>query len=232
MADRALKAREWAAYVAEATSFDDDRVQRLVRSERRAWRITMAMTGMALCGFLGMALLTPLKTVVPPVVVRVADNGSVDVLTTLNGQKQVPVEDAERKYWLGKYVSYRESYTWADRAANYHATSIMSDKLEQDRYAAWFGQGNSKSPQRLYGDQSFVEIHILSVALGTSPEASANVRFERTVHDANGQTRPAERLVATVTYRFADAPLQEADRFINPRGFEVTAYRGDREVAK
>ncbi|SKA40412.1 type IV secretion system protein VirB8 [Enhydrobacter aerosaccus] len=228
----AVKGPEWAAYVAEASSFDDDRVQRYQRSERRAWRVAMAMTGVAVLGFLGMALLAPLKTVMPPVVVRVDQTGAVDVLTTLNGQKQVPVEDAERKYWLGKYVTFRESYTWADRAANFHAVSIMSDKREQERYAAWFAQSNAQSPQQLYGDRDWVQIDILSVALGTTPDASANVRFLKIVHERNGTTRPAERMVATVTYRFVDRPLKESDRFISARGFEVTAYRVDEEVPK
>jgi type IV secretion system protein VirB8 len=184
-------------------------------------------------GVFSAAALAPLKTVVPPVIVQVdKSTGAVDVLTTLNGMKQLPAEDAERKYWLGQYVRVREGYTWQDRGANSQAVRVMSDTREQQRYADWFKASNPESPQRLYGDQAFVEIHILAVALGNTPEASANVRLLRTVHDANGLTRPPERLIATVTFRFTDKPLKEEDRFINPRGFEVMAYRIDEEVAR
>jgi type IV secretion system protein VirB8 len=233
MAESAVRSKRWAAYLAEAQSFDDDRVQRYRRSEKRAWRVAAGAVLVGVLGVASAAALAPLKTVLPPVVVQVdRSTGAVDVLTTLNGQKQVPVEDAERKYWLGRYVDYRERFIWGDREANFHAVSIMSDKLEQQRYSDWFGANNPNSPQRVYTDQSFVEIHILSVALGNTPGASANVRFERIVHDRTGNKKPPERLIATVSYNFSDGPLKEADRFINPRGFQATAYRVDPEVAR
>jgi type IV secretion system protein VirB8 len=223
----------FAEYLREAQSFDDDRVERYRRSERRAWRIAAAGVVFGLCGVFSTAALAPLKTVLPPVVLAVdRSTGAVDVVTTLNGQKPVPVEDAERKHWLAEYVRAREGYTWADRQTNVHAVSLMSDANEQKRYAAWFSPENASSPQRLYGNQAFVEIHVVGVALGNVPEASANVRFERRIHEANGDARPLERLVATVTFQFSDKPMKEGDRFINPRGFEVTAYRVDPEVVR
>ena len=232
MAESVVSSKRWKAYLAEAQSFDDDRVQRYSRSERRAWRVAAVGFAVGVAGIFSAAALAPLKTVLPPVVVQVdRSTGAVDVLTTLNGQKQVPVEDAERKYWLGRYVGYRESFVWGDREANFRKVSIMSDKLEQQRYSDWFGANNPQSPQRVYSDQSFVEIHIVSVALGNTPGASANVRFDRIVHDRTGNAK-SERLVATVSYIFSDGPLKEADRLINPRGFQATAYRVEPEVAR
>ncbi len=224
---------DFDAYLKEAASFDDDRVKAYRRSERRAWAIAACAVVAALCGVAGMAAMAPLKTVMPPVVVRVdRTTGVVDTLTALNGEQQVAVEDAERKYWLKTYVQTRESYAWPDREASFRTVSLMSSKQVQEDYAQWFAQANEHSPQREYGEQGIVEVHVLSVALGTTPEASANVRFERIATDRTGQKQPPQRMVATVTFRFVNEPLKEKYRLINPRGFQVTAYRLDTEVAR
>lgn len=220
-----------AQYFQEAKSFDDDRVARLTASERRAWRVAIGgiVCIVALC--CALAALAPLKTVAPPVVIEVdRSTGEVDVVTTINGVKFVPASELEQKYWLWQYVTARESYVWQDRAAYFERVTLMSEAGEQNRYAKAVGADNPKSPQRVLGHNSIIEVKVRSIALGRDG-ASASVRFTRTTHDLGGGVADqAQSFIATITYSFVETTMSEGDRLINPRGFTVRLYRLDEEM--
>ena len=223
----------WKEYLQRAASYDDDRGQRLRRSERRAWRVAAAAVGLLILSWAALMGLMPLKVVMPPPVILVdRTTGAVEVMTSLNNHQQVRAEDAERKYWLATYVRHREGYTWNDRAESYAVVSAMSEKLEQERYANDVAGSNPRSPQAELGENGMIEIRVVSVALGSTPEASANIRFERIVRDRRGTTQPTQYRVATIGYRFVDEPIKERDRLLNPRGFRVMTYRADTEVTR
>ena len=229
MADTALSEdRVWNAYLQEARTFDDDRLSRLQRSERRAWRVAMFAVFCVLLLCLAVAGLAPLKTVMPPVVVQVDQaSGVVDVLTTVNGMKQVHAGEPEQKYWLAQYVEAREGYTWIDRATFFRRASLMSEVAEQNRYANSVNAGNPEAPQRRYGVNAIVDIKIRSISL--SGGRSAAVRYERIVRSSDGR-ESMSIWVATMTYQFIESPMSESDRLINPRGFTVSNYRLDEET--
>ena len=231
MADVAISQdKAWKAYLADAKTFDDDRVQRLVRSERRAWRVAIGALVCVVVLCLAIAGLAPLKTVMPPVVVQVdKSSGVVEVLTAVNGLKQVPAGEPEQKYWLPQYVEAREGYTWVERTVNFKKVSLMSEVSEQNRYASFVNAGNPDSPQRKYGQSAMIDIRIRSISLQAG--ASAAVRFERVVRYTDGR-ESFSVWVATMAFRFVEAPMSESERLINPRGFTVMHYRLDEETTR
>lgn len=220
--------RAWAAYLADSKSFDDDRIARLTRSERRAWRVAIVAVACVVALCLALAGLAPLKTVMPPVVVQVDQaSGVVDVLTTVNGMKQVAPGEPEQKYWLAQYVEAREGYTWTDRQLFFRRVSLMSDVAEQNRYANYVNASNPDAPQRKFGTNAIVDIRIRSISL--TGGNSAAVRYERIVRSSDGR-ESMSRWVATMAFSFIEAPMSESDRLINPRGFTVRDYRLDEET--
>ena len=89
--------------------------------------------------------------------------------------------------------------------------------------------GNPANPFAGLPRQISVQARVKSVSLIDS--AQAMVRFDLVQRsDAGGESQTAPYL-AVIRYRFRDRPLAEADRFINPLGFEVQRYRRDPEVA-
>ncbi len=58
----------------------------------------------------------------------------------------------------------------------------------------------------------------------------ANVRFTRTVQTETDQQ--SSDWIATVTFRYTNAPMAEGDRYRNPLGFQVENYRADPEVVR
>ena len=222
---------ELKGYLAAAKSFDDDRVERIVASERRAWRV-VSVLGVCLAAVsLGLALAMPLHTVAPPHIVEVdRSTGEVNVATSLNGMRFASPTEVDHKYWLWNYVFHRESYAWQDVAANAERVSLMSDAVEQGRYAKSVDADNPKSPQRLFGKRAAVVVTVRSISLGKDG-ASASVRFSRTLRDLTGSNNDeTKNFIATVTYSFVETTMPERERLVNPRGFTVSLYRLDEEL--
>jgi hypothetical protein len=68
------------------------------------------------------------------------------------------------------------------------------------------------------------------VSLSFINDRVANVRFTRTVQtDTNIQNSD---WIATITFRYTNAPMAEGDRYRNPLGFQVENYRADPEVVR
>lgn len=73
-----------------------------------------------------------------------------------------------------------------------------------------------------------------SFGLGADAAASvlsAAVRFERVVRYTDGR-ESFSVWVATMAFRFVEAPMSESERLINPRGFTVMHYRLDEETTR
>jgi type IV secretion system protein VirB8 len=59
---------------------------------------------------------------------------------------------------------------------------------------------------------------------------TAQVRFSST--ETSQTAKKEDAWVAIVSFRFVNLPETEEDRFINPLGFQVTAYRVDQELVQ
>ena len=75
---------------------------------------------------------------------------------------------------------------------------------------------------------SLVQVRVKSASM--LDDGSALVRYDLVRRDESGAEAVPAPFVSIIRYRFRDRPLTEADRFINPLGFEVQQYRCDPEV--
>jgi type IV secretion system protein VirB8 len=209
---------------AEASKYwETDEITRARKSEQRAWMV--AATGMAtgLVACIAVALLTPLKTV-EPFVVRVDKNtGATDIVTRLDEQT-VTFNEALDKYFLARYVNYREEYSNAMAYPDYEAVSLMSAKNVGDAYYAKIKPDNPQSPTKVYGTDGTVEISVNSIAfLGNGV---AQVRFSRLERLPNASPRETS-WIATISYRYTKTAIDAKARLVNPVGFQAFDYRLD-----
>jgi len=198
------------------------------RRRERVWQwvagFSLMIAALAVGAVVG---LTPLKSVSPPVVLRV-DNatGAVDVVSVMK-QTQASYSEVIDKYWLSRYVGYRETYSDAMAFPNYKAVSLMSAGGVGEQYYRSINPDNPKSPVRVYGQNQQVDVSVDAITfLGANNVAQ--VRLTRTER-AGAQTRAVTHWIATITYRYLASPLSEQERLINPLGFQVTDYRLDPE---
>jgi type IV secretion system protein VirB8 len=215
-------------YFSQARSWDHDRLVQAKRSTRLAWAIAAVASLLAGAAIAAIAALVPLKTVEPFVVRVDRATGSVDVMSGLKGQADLTYEEAVSKYFLSVYVRARESWLPAAAQANFRQVSIMSTAEEQRRWAELFRPVNPVSPQLAYGPNGQAEVAIRAISFVTP--SVANVRYQKIVRQGSQVTQ--SDWISTIGFRYTAAPMLEADRLLNPLGFQVSSYRADPEVVR
>ncbi len=214
------------AFLDAAKAWETDEVVRAQRSERRAWLFAGFGMATALAAVTAVALLTPLKTVEPFVVRVDANTGATDIVTRLTDQKET-YDEAIDKYFLARYVDYRNAYSDAMAYPDYDAVTTMSAPQVANAYFEQIKPSNPHSPTAVYGKDGQVDVSVNAIAfLG---HGVAQVRFTRTERLPNAQARTT-RWIATISYRYLNPPTSEKDRLVDPIGFQVSDYRLDPET--
>lgn len=218
-----IEKKDFDQYLAEARSWETDKLKESEKSKKVAWWIAIA--GIAV-GVLGTASATfqATKEPPPPVVLRVDNStGIVDVVKPLSDSK-TNYEEAVNKYFTQWYVRYREGYSKELAPEYYTNVGLMSVGLEQQKYYEWFNPKNPLSPLNVYGAHAKVKVRVKSTSF-IKPNV-ALVRYTKEIE--RGMDRPQiSHWAATITFRYSGAPMKEQDRAINPLGFQVVEYRND-----
>lgn len=220
-------AEDLKSYFAEAQSWDRERFVAANRSRRLAWIVAGAASVIALVGIGSVAMLSPLKTVVPYVVTVDRSTGATEVTQQLRGDTSITYDEAVRKYFLANYVRAREGWIPQARQEYFNQVLALSAPEEQHRWIAFYKKDNPDSPQNQLtaGDTVFVSVRAVSFI---SPSV-AQVRFtKRLERDRQATETPA---IATITFDVMSKPESEAGRYANPLGFQVRSYRADVEVS-
>ena len=220
-------AEDLKSYFAEAQSWDRERFVAANRSKRLAWIVAGAASVIALVGIGSVAMLSPLKTVVPYVVTVDRSTGATEVTQQLRGDKSITYDEAVRKYFLANYVRAREGWIPQARQEYFNQVLALSAPEEQHRWIAFYKKDNPDSPQNQLsaGDTVFVSVRAVSFI---SPSV-AQVRFtKRLERERQATETPA---IATITFDVMSKPESEAGRYANPLGFQVKSYRADVEVS-
>lgn len=219
-------AEDLKAYFAEAQSWDRERFVAADRSKRLAWIVAGTASVIAVVGVASVAMLSPLKTVVPYVVTVDRSTGATEVTQRLRGDKTITYDEAVRKYFLASYVRAREGWIPQARQEFFNQILALSAPEEQRRWISFYKKDNPDSPQNQLtaGDTVFVAVRAVSFI---SPNV-AQVRFtKRLERDGQATETPA---IATITFDVLSKPESEAGRYANPLGFQVKSYRADVEV--
>lgn len=214
--------------MAMSADFEKSKVEAALASAKTFKRFGMA--GLALAGLAVGAVmgLTPLKEVDPFTIKVDSNTGAAEVITSIKN-KDMTYDEVTNKYWLAEYVRYRESYDWNTIQATYDATNLMSAHDVQTEFKALYN--SPMAPHKVLKQNAKVIAKVNSIAFVGN---MAQVRFEKRVMPTSGQSAnpmPPEKMIATIAFEFKATPMKEADRLINPLGFQVISYRVDPESA-
>ena len=221
------------AYFAEAQSWDADRRALLDRSNRRAWRVAGAAVVVATLSVGALAVLTPLKTVVPYVIRVDQKTGVVDIVPPATGN--TTANEAVTRYLLTHYVTTRERYVGPLAETDYEFVGAFNTPiLNQSWYATW-DPHNTESPLNRYKDGTTVRVQIQSITFLNPSSGEVNVaqvRFVTGTKPGGTGLEQIHRWLATITYRYVSPPKDDKVRALNPLGFRVTDYRKEPEVVE
>ncbi len=224
--DRDLE-KEVSSFFKEVQEFEKDRVEMAKRNERRAWKIAGAAIATAFVMAVALACLAPLKQVVP-FVIRVDNNtGFADIAKPISNNQTTYGQELD-KYWLGQFVVNRESYEWETIQDMYNRVNLLSGPKVFNEYKVNINN-KAVSPLYILKKDKKLMVRILSISF---IDEVAQVRFIKYVKNANGSVASEYRetaWIATITYDYQHDVNKEAERFVNPLGFQVTSYRVDAE---
>lgn len=215
--DEVVVADSWAVSVTDG----------LERSRRTAWIVAAGFGALALLLAIALAILLPLKTVEPYTLLVDRQTGHVEALSPLERETVSP-DAALTRSFLVQYVIARESFDIDSLQDDYRKVALWSTGEARSRYLSQMQPNNPASPLAYLPRRSVVQVEIISVS-SLSADRSL-VRFATTRVDAGGQPQDPQRWAAVVSYRFSGAEMAEADRLLNPLGFQVTRYRRDAEM--
>lgn len=214
-------------YYARAASWAEDGQEKLRLSRRIAWLVAGIACGVALFEAVAIALMIPLKTVVPYTLLVDRTTGYVQMLKGDDRQTLVP-DQALTQSLLAQYVIAREGFDITSVPADYRKVGLWSAQRARSDYMAMMPASNPASPFQRFPRTTVLAVHIKSVSpLGPG---TALVRFETERKDQGQVEGPRDAWVSVVRYRFVDAPMSMEDRLINPLGFQVMHYRRDQEA--
>ncbi len=206
-----------------ATSVTED----LERSSRRAWIVAIIAAIIALLEALALVFLVPLKTVVPYTLLVDRQTGNVEALAPLDAQIVNP-DAALTRSFLVQYVIARESFAVPSLQDDYRKVSLWSGRAVRESYQRGMSANNPASP--LYALPKGAAIRTQVKSVSTLGEGRALVRFLTTQVDQGAAEQPAQHWAAIINFGFSNAEMSEADRYVNPLGFQVTSYRRDAET--
>lgn len=206
-----------------ATSVTED----LERSNRHAWIVAIIAALIALLEAVALVFLVPLKTVEPYTLLVDRQTGNVEALAPLDTQVVAP-DAALIRSFLVQYVIARESFALPTLQDDYRKVSLWSDRSTRETYQRAMDAATPGSPLAVLPRNAAIRTQVKSVS--TLGEGRALVRFMTIRVDPGSSPQPPNHWAAIVNYSFSAAEMSAEDRYINPLGFQITAYRRDAET--
>lgn len=215
--DGAPYAESWAISVTDS----------LERSTKRAWAVAIFAAIVAAAQALALVYLLPLKTVEPYTLLVDRQTGNVEALAPLD-QNVIAPDAALTRSLLVQYVIARESFSFDGLQDDYRKVSLWSAGPVRSRYQLQMQASNPQSPLSALPRRAVLRTEVRSVS--SLSENRSLVRFATYRADQGANSQPAQLWAAIIDYQFSGAAMSEADRLINPLGFQVTRYRRDVET--
>lgn len=195
-------------------------------SRRTAWIVATVMILICAAQAAAIALMLPLKEVVPYTLLVDRTSGYVE---TVRGLKlgSLPEDEAVTNAFLAQYVLARETVDTLDLKDRYRRVALWSEGAARADYVDSYKLDNPEGVLATLGPDTRVNVIVKDIIL--SSRDSAAVRFDTVRRSADG-IGLTETWRAVLTFRYSGAPMRTQDRLINPLGFQVLAYRRDAET--
>jgi type IV secretion system protein VirB8 len=197
------------------------------RGRRWAWTIACFLILICAAQAAAIALLLPLREVVPYTILVDKQTGYIETARGLDlgtlAEDQAVVESM-----VAQYVLARETFDPADFNERYDRVALWSLGAARDGYVSQYQPDSPDNVLSQMRPGTIVKVMIKKIELLT--KETAMVRFETERRDTAANPVRSD-WQAIVSYRFTGAPMRMEDRLLNPLGFQVVGYRRDSETA-
>jgi type IV secretion system protein VirB8 len=201
----------------------DEALYQARAGRRTAWLFAFLLLVIVGAQAAAIAIMLPLKQVVPYTVTVDRQTGYVETARGVN-LGDLNEDEAVVQSMLAQYVLARETFDPADFNDRYGRVALWSLGPARDEYVAQYQNGQAMADLR---PGSTVRVTVKKIELLT--RETARVRFSAALSNLGSEPVSTD-YAAIVTFRFTGAPMKMEDRFLNPLGFQATAYRRDQEA--
>lgn len=213
-------------YYAEGASWEHDVARRNRNSRALAWIVASVMTVVAVASLGTLAMLVPLKTYEPYMVVVDRATGFVEVKRPM-AEGPLTQDEAVTTFNVVRYIKARETYDPKALKDNFGLAQLLATGDAARELTEIYSPANPQNPVKLYGPNTEVTVSVKSVTFPNN--RTALVRFSTDEKTATSIT--TRNWVSLVRFRYTSAPMRNEHRFDNPLGFQVLEYRRDQETA-
>lgn len=213
-------------YYAEGATWEYDVARRNRNSRALAWIVAGVMTIVAVASLGTLALLVPLKTYEPYMVVVDRTTGFVEVKRPM-AEGPLTQDEAVTTFNVVRYIKARETYDPRALKDNFDLAQLLATGDAARELTEIYSPANPQNPVKIYGSNTEVSVSVKSVTFPNN--RTALVRFSTDEKTATSIT--TRNWVSLVRFRYTSAPMRNEYRFDNPLGFQVLEYRRDQETA-
>ncbi|MFH1558359.1 MAG: virB8 family protein [Pseudomonadota bacterium] len=213
-------------YYAEGATWEYDVARRNRNSRALAWIVASVMTIVAVASLGTLALLVPLKTYEPYMVVVDRTTGFVEVKRPM-AEGPLTQDEAVTTFNVVRYIKARETYDPRALKDNFDLAQLLATGDAARELTEIYSPANPQNPVKIYGSNTEVSVSVKSVTFPNN--RTALVRFSTDEKTATSIT--TRNWVSLVRFRYTSAPMRNEYRFDNPLGFQVLEYRRDQETA-
>lgn len=179
---------------------------------------------------IALAMLSPLKTSVPYLIRVDQTTGFIDKVDPFN-DNNISKDEVLERYFLARYVENRESY-------DFNLLNIMYEQVESYSNNSVLNQYQNFMKSEVSPIKKLKSNLILSVKVNSITfldDDVAQVRLTKRVLKSDGTEAPGysnTKWLATIAFDFNKSIPTEADRLLNPLGFQIISYKLDQELVK
>jgi type IV secretion system protein VirB8 len=213
-------------YYADGATWERDIARRNRNSRALAWIVAAVMTVVAVGALGTLALLVPLKTYEPYMVVVDKTTGFVEVKRPM-AEGPLTQDEAVTTFNVVRYIKARETYDPKALKDNFDLAQLLATGDAARELTEIYSPANPSNPVKVYGTNTVVAVTIKSVTFPNNRTALARFSTEEK-SSTNIITR---NWVSLVRFRYTSTPMRNEWRFDNPLGFQVLEYRRDQETA-
>lgn len=213
-------------YYVDGATWEQDIARRNRNSRALAWIVAAVMSVVAVGALGTLALLVPLKTYEPYMVVVDKTTGFVEVKRPM-AEGPLTQDEAVTTFNVVRYIKARETYDPKALKDNFDLAQLLATGDAARELTEIYSPANLKNPVKVYGTNTVVAVTIKSVTFPNNRTALARFSTE----EKSSTNIIIRNWVSLVRFRYTSAPMRNEWRFDNPLGFQVLEYRRDQETA-
>lgn len=213
-------------YYVDGATWEHDIARRNRNSRAFAWIVATVMSVVAIGALGTLALLVPLKTYEPYMIVVDRSSGFVEVKRPM-AEGPLSQDEAVTTFNVVRFIKARETYDPKSLKDNFDLAQLLATGEAARDLNDLYAPANPQNPLKVLGTGAEVSVSIKSVTFPNT--RTALVRFSTEQKTATDIV--THDWVSLVRFRYTTAPMLNQWRFDNPLGFQVTEYRRDQETA-